>query len=90
MGGDNCTTVVCTLQHPFSPEPICFRMTVLPCNQPPGIRIVVKSGSVILLNEIFVESDDICLIWVGITLKVTLDQMKDALGFKVCILYTIN
>ena len=86
VGGDDCTTVECTRQNSFFPA--VATMTVLPCNQPPGVSVVIGVGPIMLLDRIFVASENVSTPGNG-TVRVTLDQMEDSLGFKVCI-FTID
>ena len=62
-------------------------MTVLPCNKPPGVMLVVKLAilETPLVDQVFVESENISLLERAL-LKVTLDQLKNSIGFEVCVI----
>ena len=56
---------------------------VLPCNNPPGISLVVKFNGNILVDQIITKSQKIDLFGDVVAVNVTLNQLDEAIGIEV-------
>ena len=62
-------------------------LTILPCNDPPAVRIVLTnpSNDAVLVDETVDHSQEISGPF-GVVIDVTLDQLPGAIGLQVCII----
>lgn len=61
--------------------------TVLPCNVPPAMEIVVKAGGMPVADEVVSKSKEIPVVENFVTANVTLDQLDSSIGFQVRICF---
>lgn len=81
---DQCDTVYCTVTDSTVRAFVsAANLTLLPCNQPPAVRLTVynPSGGVVL-DRVISQSETLSLPQ-GTTLSVTLNQLTNAIGFGV-------
>ena len=63
--------------------PINTEFEVLPCSDPPAIRVVVEAGGRMLVDKILSDSQEFPVVEDVITGDITLDQLDGAIGLKV-------
>ena len=81
---DQCDTVYCTVTDSTVRAFVtAANLTLLPCNQPPAVRVTATnpSGGVVL-DRVISQSGTFSLPQ-GTTLRVTLNQLTNAIGFGV-------
>lgn len=79
--GDDCDTMKCdTVLNSF---PITTTYKVLPCNDPPAIRVVVEAAGTTVVDKVVSESQEISVVANLVTANVTLDQLDTSIGFQV-------
>ena len=83
-----CDVVRCNVTSPTVQTFISNgTLTLLPCNHPPAVRLSVASPSGnVVFNRVITQSQIVPLRQ-EITLGITLDQLPNAIGFQVSIIY---
>ncbi len=77
MTNEACDGLECTAFAVVEVEAI-----VLPCNDPPGISLKIANGEDVVFNQIV--TDDLESTTDQGTVNITLDQLDNAIGLKVC------
>ena len=78
---DQCDTVDCTVTlSPF--DGTVLALTILPCRDPPGVRVVATDGS---SREVIVDEDTMAIIdlGAGATLDITVEHLNDTIQIEV-------
>ena len=82
---NGCDTLICNAL--FGVTPISYNVTILPCNDPPGIKYRQAFGGQLIINRVFTKTENYTVPGDLATIEVTVDQLDEELGIQVYLYY---
>ena len=83
-GEKDCDTLICNAL--LGATQISHNVTILPCNDPPGIRYRQAVGGQLIINRVFTKTENYTVPGNLGTVEVTVDQLEEEIGIRVYLL----
>ena len=84
-GEKDCDTLICNTL--YDATPISYNVTILPCNDPPGIQYRQAAGGQLVINQVFTKTENYTVPGFSVTIEVTVDQLDEEIGIQVYLYY---